>query len=278
MRTKLIIDSGSTKSDWRIVNANRRIVLSFPGINPAMKEWPDILNHNINEPMLHEVEDVYYYGAGVSEEGDRNYIIEKISPHLPQSCKYHIFSDMLGAARATAGQKNAIVAILGTGSNSCLYINGKIEKNIPSLGYLIGNEGGGTSIGKDMIRDFFYRRMPNELMKILEEKLDMSKQNVIRAMYHQGHNLHYIANFTKYLQEIEDSEYKSNLLKRNFNTFAAMLSAFYPVDNYPIYFVGSIAFHFKEYLKESFANYQMEITKILQKPIDGLVRYHQLEK
>ena len=44
--------------------------------------------------------------------------------------------------------------------------------------------------------------------------------------------------------------------------------------NYPIHFVGGVAFGFRDVVSDLCSSYELELGKILQHPIEGLIQYH----
>ena len=185
---KIIADSGSTKTDWRLISSDE-VIASFQteGLNPYFKSIEDVLEvlkadvlPNINDVTL--ISSIYFYGAGCSSI-EKSKIIENAFRLLFVSSKVIVEHDLLGAAIALCGDKKGIAVILGTGSNSCLFDGRNIVKEQKSLGYILGDEGAGSNIGKQLITDFLYQNMPVHISVQLQDKFDLSKDLILDKIY-----------------------------------------------------------------------------------------------
>lgn len=268
---KLIADAGSTKTDWAIidsVNDVRRF--ETPGVNALMLSLDDLraffanaLN-GIPAPSL-----IHYYGAGCAS-GD---ICQKVGEALPFSCPKAIDSDLLGAARAALGHEAGVVAILGTGSNCGLYDGREIVGNMPPLGYILGDEGSGTAIGKALLRRI-YRSGQEEVRQKFESWLGMDYSEVLDYVYRQPRANTFLASIVPYVKEAS----MENVAEAEFaEFFAEVRRCFHDSDN-RIAIVGGLASAFEEQVRSAAASENLEVTKILSQPIEGLIKFHYYEK
>ncbi|NNE55774.1 MAG: N-acetylglucosamine kinase, partial [Flavobacteriales bacterium] len=181
----------------------------------------------------------------------------------------------LGAARALCGDKPGIAAILGTGSNSCLYDGEYIIKNIPSLGYVLGDEGSGAYIGKKFLGDVLSGKAPEELKTRFDKKFNLTKDKVLENIYMQPFPNRFLASFTRFLYQNLDIAYTKGLIRDCFQDFFDQrIKRYEGFGEMPVHFVGSVGFNFSAILREVAEDNQIEIGQILQAPIAALTLYH----
>ncbi len=281
MGMKLVADSGSTKTDWRVISEGE-VTSEFEteGINPYFKSNEDIvklLKYQVVTQLVDENEilEVYFYGAGCSSEVKNKQLAESFR-EVFINAKVSIKHDLLGAAIASCGNEKGIVAILGTGSNSCLFDGQRIAKEQNSLGYILGDEGAGSNIGKRLLIDFLYGRTPEHITKKMNEELEVSKETILDNVYKQPLPNRYLASFVEWIsQYIQEDEYLQRVVLRSFDEFfITHLIRYEDYKNIDLNVVGSIGYHFKEYLYIVAFKHDMKLGKVIKKPIDGLVEYH----
>jgi N-acetylglucosamine kinase-like BadF-type ATPase len=188
----------------------------------------------------------------------------------------HIAEDMLAAAYASAGLESGLVCILGTGSNSC-YFNGKsTEMKTPSLGYIVMDEASGNYFGKKLLRDFYYDNMPKRISQKFKEQFTLDIDTVKFNLYRQPNPNMYLASFAKFMFEFKEEKYIKKMIEKGFITFFKyrVLPFKKPLDT-PVYFIGSIAYYFRDVLEKVAQKHHIQITDIIQRPIDNLVAFHQ---
>ena len=275
---RLVADSGSTKTDWALISFDApEICFSTLGLNPSL--MPD---NQIREILRMEVksilgdvrpDEVFFYGAGC-----RKTIAPLVEYALCDElkCKKAIVdTDMLGAARALCGNEPGVACILGTGSNSCVYDGNAIADNISPLGYILGDEGSGASIGKHFIGDLFKRQYPKIVHEIFSNDYGYSLDDVIQRVYRTPDANRFLASFAPfvkkcvYIPEVKDMviEEFCSFIKRNVAGYAE--SKILPVN-----FVGSIAANFSSQLETAMDICGYKIGKIKQRPIEGIIEYH----
>lgn len=224
------------------------------------------------------VKRVYFYGAGCSTTERQDKISQVLSPFF-KNASIKVRSDLLGAARATGGNQPGIISILGTGSGSCLYDGGQIIGNIPSLGFILGDEGSGAWLGKKMVTDFLRGHMPTKSINTIKEKLQIDKETILEHVNHQTMPSRYLAGFAKFISENSDQTYFYQLVFDSFTAFAKNYIVRYQgYDNLQCHFVGSVAYY-NQHILHNVAKYNgFEIGNIIKSPIDGLTEYHSNSK
>lgn len=276
---KLIIDCGSTKADWVIIN-DKNIVVSFQteGFNPNYTDKKYIssiiLGNTIYNPYIQEITEVFFYGSGCGKEENCS-IIKEILKSVFTNADVNVTHDMLAACHALLGDRNGIACILGTGSNSCLYDGKEITEKSISLGYVLGDEGSANHIGKALIRDYFYQKMPADLSEKMEKEYDINISDFIENVYHKNQVSKYLAEFSKLAYANKEHDYIKNLCSKCFSEFIEhFILNFKSSVNTEIGFVGSIAYYFQDILSECLEDKGLKISKIVKNPIEGLIGYY----
>ncbi len=276
MAYKLIIESGSTKTDWVIITPDKNHKFATQGMNPSAndnlfdltKEGANIINH------APAISNIHYFGAGVIDKRTRSIIKNWLGQYFEEVKDYQIENDILGAAKATAGDNEGIINILGTGSNSCVYNGSQITDNIPALGYTLSNEGGGSKIGGELVKAYFYKRLPTEVNIEFETKYNLSKSEVIKQLYKRENPTAFLAGFAKFFNETKHREWRKNFLFPIFQEFVDIrIKQYSEYLRYDLYFVGSIAYFYADVIRDVLQYNGLKSVSIIQKPIDGLVDY-----
>lgn len=275
----LIADCGSTKADWRLVGGSEGSKnFNTKGFNPFLHST-ETIREGLNESLAKQLDTslitkVFFYGAGCSD-AYRCSIVENALTAIFPNALINIDHDLLAAARATCGNHEGIACILGTGSNSCLYDGSQIIDNVTNLGHIIGDEGSGYHLGKSLVQAYFYRELPVELNKAFEEFCTLGKREILNRIYRKGNANVFLSSFAKLIAEQKSHPFIQKLVFNCFDLFVKRHVCKY--ENYnkiPVSFIGSIAFHFKEVLEQVLVSHSIELGKILKKPIDELVIYH----
>ena len=276
----LIADSGSTKTDWRYLLPNGEIqVAATSGINPNYQNTVQI-RQVLSQNLLLQLPDIqpaqiYFYGAGCSTEAKCG-IVDNALRGIYPAAQIAVMSDVVAAARGTCGRELGIASILGTGSNSCLFDGEKIIMQMPCLGFTLGNEGSGSYLGKNLLRLYLNNELPPDLHQAFREKYPETQAEILQRVYNEPFPNRYLASFTPFLFAQRYHSWVSNLVKQSFTDFFRFTVCKYPdYEKIPAHFVGSIAFYFADLLKETAATQHIQIGKILQSPMEGLIRYHQ---
>ncbi len=274
-----IADGGSTKADWIIIdNKGSKSNYSTIGFNPFFYDTETVVKE-LNKKFVHEVpvneaSKVFFYGSGCSD-ALRKEILAKAFVQIFPNAEIHVEHDLLASARATCGDEPGIACILGTGSNSCLYDGIDEVDNVTNLGYLLGDEGSGTHLGKKLIRAYFYRELPKELEEAFDNKYNLGKRELLNRLYDGQRGNVYLASFARFMFEHKEHFYIKHIVARSFAEFIDRhVMKYEGHQTLPIHFVGSIAHYFSGVLKSLLAERNLTLGRIIKKPIDNLVQYH----
>jgi len=276
----LIADAGSTKTSWVMVNNERMLIGKFEsgGLNPTVFD-EETLSKNIarNNEMLHHapyIREIFLYGSGVDNQTAFEKL-QKVLSEIFDQAQINIYSDMLAAARATAGNEPGIVSILGTGSNSCYYDGNEIVKSVGYFGYLLMDDASGNWFGKQLLRDYFFNRMPKQLKQQFRQEFKTDEKNVLTHLYQNPQPNTYLASFAPFMSKHYKSKYIKDLLYKGFEKFITQeLRAYKNYKELPLHFNGSIAYQFQKELKEVIKNNGLIEGKIIQNPIEELINHH----
>ncbi|WP_194777250.1 ROK family protein [Pararhodonellum marinum] len=275
----LIADSGSSKTDWRVINPNGDIhqFRTF-GFNPYYQTKGE-MQVEMDQPELRElkgkIEEVYFYGAGCSTHENKSMVSEAIQIVLGK-VPVHVDHDLMAAARATCGHKPGITCILGTGSNSCDYDGQQITDSKPSPGFILGDEGGGCHVGRKLLVDFIHDEMPAEIRKDLVKSYGVTNEIIQENVYKKPFPNRYMASFCKFISDHKSHPYCYQLFQSSFEEFFKKTVMKYPdYKSKPVNFVGSIAFHNSDILRATASKLGLQVHLILETPIAGLTLYHQ---
>lgn len=274
----VVVDSGSTKADWKMVNSAGTKTISTMGFNPVFhtenKIYQELQEAFDGGVKPAEAMQVYYYGAGCWDEKLKGVVNNALS-RIFYNADIEVEHDLLGAARATCGKAPGIACILGTGSNSCLYDGARVTDNVTNLGYLLGDEGSGTHLGKSLIRAYFYRELPRKLKEKLDEAYPGGKQEMLSHIYGKETPNVYLASFTRFMSQNIEHPFIQRLLYNSFGEFIDRHARKYHNHlSLPIHFIGSIAFYFQDIIRAVLEERAMSSGIFIQKPIDNLVAFH----
>lgn len=278
---KLVVDSGSTKSDWGFFNTPYDLkVYKTQGMNPLHihgDELKTIISHELldKNPDIKpdQVKELFFYGSGCANNTICSQMENILKDYFPNA-SITVDSDMLGAARALCGNSEGVACVLGTGSNSCLYNGSTVKDQVPSLGYILGDEGSAAALGRRLINDCFKRQLPENVCKEFIEKYSLTKDIVIENVYRKPMANRYIANFATFLIDKRDIPEVHKLLVQCFSDFFTRNVISYHKPWMPVHFVGSLANSFSDELREAADSLGMTIGKIVTSPMEGLVEYH----
>ncbi len=275
----LVADSGSTKTDWRLLTPEGQ-ELSFhsEGINPFFHTRLSVseILLNITLPLGHfdDVSAVYFYGAGCSTEKNVKLMKDGFSTVFRRA-EIHILHDLLGAARALYHSSDGIAGILGTGSNACLFENGEITVQLGGAGYILGDEGSGLHIGRKVIRDYINHLMPEKFERLFEQAYPISRQEIVDAVYKKPMPNRFLASFSRFASEHISSPYMQSLVDDAFEKYFDRYIVKFPnYRQHKLRIVGSVGFVLRDRLEIQAKRVGIELERVIKAPIDGLVEYH----
>jgi N-acetylglucosamine kinase-like BadF-type ATPase len=276
----LIADSGSTKTEWRVVDEDGNQVISVvtEGLNPYFLPKEKIAT-TIREkilPVLEDVEKVFFYGAGCGLPAKANVVKEALDSTVASRLPAEVSSDILGAARSLLQGAEGIACILGTGANSCIYDGREITNIMPSLGYLFSDWGSGTVMSKDLIALLLQEKLPSGIQEDFYHSYKLDRREILDHIYNNPLPNRFLASFTPFLLKYADVPECKEIILSNFAKFFLYYVLRYSSDKKPIKvsFTGSVAFRFQPYLSQVADKMGIEIENIVQHPMTGLVKYH----
>ena len=282
---KLVVDSGSTKTDWGFFNTVYDLkAVKTQGINPCHQSEEEIRSIIRNELLpntqnldLAAITEVFYYGAGCATQSICEQMAALLKEFIPNAA-IAVDSDMLGAARALCGHAEGVACVLGTGSNSCLYNGKAIEDQVPSLGYILGDEGSSAALGRRLIGDCLKRQLPEAVSREFMERYSLTKESIIESVYRKPLPNRFIAGFAPFVYEKRAIPEVHKMIIQCFSEFFTRNVINYHKPWLPVHFVGSLANSFADELKETADSLGMTIGKIETSPMNGLVDYHATDK
>ena len=277
----LVVDSGSTKTDWIAVDAKGKILFSTQtlGLNPQVLSSAILKERIINNFDLYQnreqVTHLYFYGAGCGVESPQlriNKVFDEIFTNAEKTIKEDTYAAVYAASKP---EEKAVVCILGTGSN-CTYFDGKdIEQRVTSLGYILMDEASGNFYGKQLIRSYYFNTMPKSLADEFEKEYDLSPDSIKENIYRRENPNTYLATFSKFLIKHKDNELFQKIIKNGLERFINhQILQFDNAKQVPIHFIGSISFFLKEEIKQALEEKGLTMGRIVQRPIEELVKYH----
>jgi len=279
----LIADSGSTKTQWQLIDENEKnYSFKTVGFNPYFQNTADI-SKAIKEQlipflpanMLLSDLNIFYYGAGCSNEENLNIVRKALQQNFTKA-HIQVDHDLIGAARALFGKQEGIVAILGTGSNSCYYNGNVIAENIYSVGFILGDEGSGAHIGKTFTQHYLNNELPKKIFEEFSQRYKLTKDDILEAVYKKPFPNRFLASFCKFIHEHIHEPFLTNLVRTCFNDFFDKhICKYSKHKEIKISCVGSIGLNFSNILKNVALQKEVVLDKIIESPIKELVSYHQ---
>lgn len=275
-----IVDGGSTKCDWVILENSGKPNLKTTtlGFNPNIIN-PDFIMQEIDKNqelffLKNHIEKVFFYGSGCGTPDNKKKVADEFARAFPKA-DITVKEDMTAAAYAAYNGAPAIICILGTGSNSCYFDGDKIRTDLPSLGFLIGDEGSGSALGKHLLRRFFMKKLPKDLQDDFISTYNLTIDEAIKRMYHNPRANAYLGEFNKFIADRKKHPYFQNLVFDEMKNFLDYQVLPYPeAGKVEINFIGYIAFIYEDILRAAAAELNLTIGKVVQKPIESLVDYH----
>lgn len=278
MKVILIADAGSSKTDWSLIS-EQKVVNRYEsvGINPAHSDPEDIVSSflQVKEAISsRKIDEVYFYGAGCATRELKDKVSDSLGKTFDPG-EIYVESDLTAAGIALFGKETGCACILGTGSSTGIYADGKITRKIPSLGFLLGDEGSGTALGKRLLNAIYKERLPKTFKGALEKEYQINLASLINKVYSLSKPGPYLASFSPFLlKNIENPEIKE-LVKEEFNSFIEKnLLPYDDINSFPIGMVGSIASYYSEIIKECAHGYGLGIKEVIQKPMPFLEKFY----
>lgn len=274
----LIADSGSTKTHWCLkTRSGQKSDFMTEGINP-FHQSEDAIRHILTDGLLPQlakylwvgpIEHIYFYGAGCTPE--KCVVMKALLEEVFRKAETEVHSDMVGAAIGVLGRERGVACILGTGSNSCLWDGEKIVRNVPSLGYILGDEGSGAVLGRTLAGDVLKNLLGDELREAFLRENGLTQADIIERVYRQPMANRFLAELSKFCAAHRGNEAIEALLRRHFAAFRDRVVAQYGKgEELTVSFVGSIAWYYRDVLEAVLTEGGYRVGKIVKEPMDGL--------
>jgi N-acetylglucosamine kinase-like BadF-type ATPase len=275
----LLADSGSTKTDWCLVNQEEVVLhVHTKGINPFFQDTAEIATM-IGEqlvpallPYSEQIEGVYFYGAGCAFPEKNKLVEDAIAQYI--TCSIEVGSDLLGMARALCGKKSGIACIIGTGSNSCYYNGKDIVDNVSPLGFILGDEGSGAVLGKLLVSDCLKYQLTPSLEKAFFDEFKLTRADILDRVYKQPFPNRFLASLSPFLLKHIGEPSVYALVARAFKDFFIRNVMHYDYQKHTVYMVGSIAYYYQEVIHTVAEELGIQLGEIKKSPMDGLINYH----
>lgn len=276
----LIADSGSTKTDWCLVK-DKQTVKRFQtqGFNPyfvSSEEMAAALS--VDFPALFDIQQtdqVFFYGAGCSSPSKQEVINKALGSVFSKHTDIYVEHDMLAAGRALFGKDKGIAAILGTGSNSCLYDGEQIVEDLFSLGYMFGDEGSGAHLGKNFIALYLKKKVPDEIGEAFRDFYALSDEEILTEVYKKANPNRFLASFTVFLKARLDHPFIQDLTESCFDAFfTEQIRQFTDYRKLPFSCIGSVGYHFKEVIQRVASRHGVRTESFQISPMEGLLSFH----
>jgi glucosamine kinase len=277
---KFVIESGSTKANWAMVDTKGNIVGTYDtmGFNPFFHS-SDFIGKQIrkNESLAataHTIDEVYFYGAGCSSDHYKQVVAHGLMQVFDHA-SIHVDHDLVAAAYSTYSGEPCISCIIGTGSNSCFFDGHHLTEEVPALAYILGDEGSGSYFGKRLLADYLYKKLPPEISEDFEECYLLSKAIIFENVYQKPFANVYLAGFTPFVSKHKNHPYFAQMIEDGMRLFLENhVCCFEQYKSVPTHFVGSVAYHFSDTLQRVATEMGIKVGSIIRQPIEHLVSYH----
>lgn len=279
MKNILIADAGSSKTSWSLISKRNEEIKRFitKGINPVQQDLPEICIRieEVKKQMSEEnIQDIYFYGAGcVSNQKGK---VEKALSQFWKNSKIEVESDIIGAGKALFGDSEGIACILGTGSNSGRFKQNSIIQQVPSLGFILGDEGSGAALGKRLLNSIFKKQLAARIIEKFQWEYNLSVEEVIQKVYRDSMPAAYLASFSLFIyNHLNEPDIYALLMAEFDSFFKKNIIPYGDYQSIPVGFVGSISYIYSDALKESAKKYGIDIFKIIKNPMPALEKYYE---
>lgn len=274
----LVADSGSTKTEWRVIkNGKPQESLFSSGINPYFHSAEDIyllLKKELLSLSGHSFDIIYFYGTGCNSESKFNLVREALNRFFSAN-EIRIGSDLLGAARSLCQNNPGIACIMGTGSNSCYYDGSVIVSNVPPLGYILGDEGGGAVIGRKLVSAVLKKQVPDTVIDLFFDTFKMTRSDILESVYMKPFPNRFLGQYARFISANIHIPELQEIIKTSFEEFITRNILQYPESGFlPVNFTGSISIHFRVFLEELLNRNNLKPGIFTLSPMANLIKYH----
>lgn len=281
----LLIESGSSKTEWRYISSPNEAYQRFHslGINPYYQTAEEIQASQkdvLSQLSTLTVEEIYYYGTGITDNSKREIIRNWLSPYFSGVKTIQVDNDLIAAARSLCGDDSGIACILGTGSNSGFFDGESIKEQIPPLGFWLGDEGSGGHLGKLLILAYLHHDLPQDLRDLFVKRYgELNRLEILSKAYQGEYPNRWFAGFSKFLFDHRKHPFCYQMIEHAFQEFIRLYVCKYAeVETQKIHFTGSIAFYYSDILKQVLRKNRYLLGNISETPMAGLTLYHKSKR
>ncbi len=272
----LIADSGSTKCDWLLRQADQLVLqTSTVGLNPHIlseKQLLKVIKRNRELMSFRDqIEHIYFFGAGCGTTKNQARIKALLDRYF-QNAQVAVYEDLMAAVWAV-NKMPSVLCILGTGSNSTYFDGQKLSSKVPSLGYLVMDEGSGNSLGRRMLRAYYYRQMPSELAVKFESQFNLDAAHVVHKLYSSNTPNRYLAKFARFAVDHQHDAFIAHQIRLEIQLFVEHHVLVYKeeLSKSKLYFVGSVAYYLQDFIVEELANYGYQVDEFIRRPVEQIL-------
>ncbi|MEY3645387.1 MAG: hypothetical protein RL127_95 [Bacteroidota bacterium] len=276
----LIVESGSTKTEWRYIANPNEAYESFysDGINPYYQSADEITiaqKSILGELAKKTIQQVFYYGTGITDDAKRDIIRQAIKPFVGEA-EITVENDLVAAGISLCGDDAGIACILGTGANSGYFEGGKLKEQIPPLGFWLGDEGSGANLGKRLILAYLHHELPSDLRDAFIKRFGaLNRLDIFEHAYQKEFPNRWFATFSKFLFDHRKHPFCYALVEKAFQDFCQLYLVKYESSQIaPIHFTGSVAFYYSDILKRVVSSFGLRVGIISEAPMAGLTLFH----
>ena len=279
----LLADSGSTKTTWVLLDGKEVVkTIQTAGLNPYFHTVESVVTEleSFLLPLISgtNVKEIHFYGAGCSTETKVDLLKTAMQRHFREA-SISVYHDILGAARALLGKGEGIACILGTGCNASYYDGEEIYSRVPSLGYLFGDEGAGSNLGKLFMEKYLKDKLPADLKTDFERQYSLSLEQILDALYNKPYPNRFLASFSEFIGPRRHHPFLHDLVRSSFEAFfEEQVKKYKEWKTVPVSFVGSVAFFYQDILLSVAESQKVKVGKILKSPMEGLIEFHSLPR
>lgn len=274
----IVVESGATKSDWRVLSCSGKEVARFErcGTNVStmsISQVKEILREAVVSENLTNVSAFYLYTAGVVSTRIRAELEEFIKG-ISGAADVDVQNDLVGAARAVCGSEPGIVAIMGTGSNTCFYDGTSVTQKVYSGGYILGDDGSAAALGKVFLSDFIKGLVPEAVAADFSQKFDSSYGVIVEGVYRSSSPSGFLGGLAPFIVSHYSHPYIKTMVDDNFRAFIERSLLRYDVENYPVGIIGGFGWACRDIFAALCASYGIKVSEFVKAPINGLCEYH----
>lgn len=274
----LVADSGSTKCNWIYRIGHETATIQTIGLNPLFISSEGIAmviqESDLNQ-VAAQIDAVFFYGASCSSPARNKVVEDGLKQVFVQAKKIMVDHDIKAACLATCGNEAGIVTILGTGANSCVWNGQTMIETIEAPGFILGDEGSGSYLGKKLVALFLYKRLPSAIADYIQSNYKADKDSIYKAVYQDKFPNQYLASYAKVYSQFKEEPIIQDLLRQGFEEFTVYhLLPFSTIKTMPVHVVGSVGYYFKETFIEVLKKYDIQAGRFMPNPIESLLEWH----